>query len=428
MELTFSKLASISNFSNDKMVNYIKTKLAESENAAVALVFDDKLIVLDEDTDQFYTVNYEVSKKNLKLSEWEPINLVPDNETRIEELANEYFDPTKDSGITVGEIVEAFKLKYSDEPIKRLINQSAIDKRRIIESNEKIKALTEVRKIRTNFVEDIQDIVEDDKISVLMSRLQESDSAQGTITRVDFRSPVNISLFEESNGKVVNLTEKKKSKQRTGNIRKKVNNLWTSESFKEDLKDLIDFIDEGENAKAVVTTFFSNHSELLILDESEVEDLILKTSLMIGEVEKSDSLSKMFKDFFTLGEAQEMREEFMLRNNISEKEEDKANDFEPAENVGDEEGEEEEPKEKAKDDKETSIDEDSINKIVKVLNKMKDSLDEKSLEFKYVKSFIEALEDAKVGSMSEGKLKEILDFLTSIYEKAKSDKDEEDEE
>jgi hypothetical protein len=43
-----------------------------------------------------------------------------------------------------------------------------------------------------------------------------------------------------------------------------------------------------------------------------------------------------------------------------------------------------------------------------------------------VKSFVTALEDAKVGSIGEGKLKEILDFLNSVYESANTEKDAEE--
>jgi hypothetical protein len=84
-----------------------------------------------------------------------------------------------------------------------------------------------------------------------------------------------------------------------------------------------------------------------------------------------------------------------------------------------------EKKEKKAKDKETTIDEDSINRILKVMNKIKDNLEEKTLERKYIDSFIQSLEDAKVGSMSEGKLKEILDFLGSVYDQAKETKEEE---
>jgi hypothetical protein len=61
------------------------------------------------------------------------------------------------------------------------------------------------------------------------------------------------------------------------------------------------------------------------------------------------------------------------------------------------------------------------------MNKIKENLEEKTMEAKYIGSFITALEDAKVGSIGEGKLKEVLDFLNSIYEQAQEVKDSEEE-
>lgn len=419
MNLKYSQVAQLSNFSNDRMVGLIKNKIAESENAAVALVFDDKLVVLDEDKEKFYTVDYRVEDKALTLGNWEPIQLVPDNDTRLEELSEKFFDPQTQEEITARDLVEAFKLKHSNEPVRSLINRAAIEKKSIVESNSRIKALREVRKTRELVTDDILDIMEDPKIKAMVSRVSEDTPVQGSITSIDFRSPMSVSLFEEESNKVINLSEKKKCKTRSGNIKKKVKNMWTSESFKDEVKTLIDNMADTDDAKKVLEGFVNQHIEILVLEETELEDLILKTALMIGEAKKADSLAELFKEYYNLEESKKSREEFIARNSLDEE--------------GDEEGEEvdaaaaeEEPKEKES-SKETTIDEDSINKILKVMNKIKDSLEEKTMEAKYVDSFVSALEDAKVGSIGEGKLKEILDFLSSIYEQAQEEKDSEEE-
>jgi hypothetical protein len=409
----------LSNFSNDKMVGLIKNKISESENAAVALVFDDKLIILDEDNNKFYTVDYKVEDKALILANWEPIELIPDNDTRLEELSGKFFDVQNEDEIAVKDLVEAFRLKFSDEPVKELINRTALDKKSIVESNSKIKALREVRQTRALFIDDIIDIMEDPKIKALASRISENSPIQGTITSINFKQPVSVALFEESSNRVVNLSEKKKCKMRSGNVKKKVQNMWTSESFKEDIKSMIEEMTSTNDVKKVLEDFVNQHIELLILEENELEDLILKTALMIGESKKAESLSSLFKEYYNLEETKKSREEFVSRNNLSEEEEKEV----PAEELA---ADEKKPEEKPA-EKETSIDEDSINKILKVMNKIKDNLEEKTLEAKYVNSFINALEDAKVGSIGEGKLKEIVDFLNSIYEQAQEEKDSEEE-
>jgi hypothetical protein len=415
MNLRYSQIAHATAFSNDRMVNLIKQKIAESENAAVALVFDDKLIVLDESNDTFHTVDYKIENKALQLSNWEKIDLVPDNETRLETVSEEFFDPYNKKEITTKDLVEAFRLKFADEPVRRLLNQTAVAKKRMVESNEKIKALREVRNAREYFTDDIADILNDPKIKSLASKIAENAPIQGSITRVDFKSPISVALFEEASDKVINMTVMKECKKRSGNIKKKVKNMWTSESFKKDLKDLIEEVAKSDDTKAALDKFVKQHVEVLILAENELEDLVLKTALMIGEAAKSDSLVELFKEYYSLDEAKVLRDDFISRNNIVEAE--ATEDSKDEEPVA-----EKEPK--TEKSGETSIDEDSINKILKVLNKISENLKEKTMESRYVKSFVAALEDAKVGSISEGKLKEVLDFLTSVYDEAKNEKEE----
>jgi hypothetical protein len=267
--------------------------------------------------------------------------------------------------------------------------------------------------------------MEDSKIRTMYSQINEDSPTQGSITLVDFRTPLSVAIMEEESRKVINISERKKSKVRSGNIKKKVNNMWTSESFKQDVKKLIESLSDAEDAQELMEKFINQHVEILVLKENEFEDLILKTALMIGESQKADSLVDIFKDFYALEETKNSRKQFLERNSLNEEDEG-GEDVELDVDVDVEDDEEEIKGNGKKKDKETTIDEDSINKILKVMNKIKENLEEKSMESKYVESFISALEDAKVGSIGEGKLKEILDFLNSIYEQAKNEKDSEE--
>lgn len=427
MDLRYSQIAQLTQFSNDKMVNIIKTKLAESENVAGALVFDDKIIVLDEETEQFYSVSYNVEGRALNLSNWEKINVIPDDKTRLEDLAESYFDPTNQMEIRNKDLVEAFRLRYSNEPFRRLINQAAMEKRSIVESNSKIKALKELRKVREEFADDIASVMEDQKIKTLASAVNENSPTQHMITRINFKQPISVSLFEENSDKVINLSEKKKKKINAGNVRKKVKNLWTSESFKEDLKEAVKKLDESDEEVKILESFFSNHSEILVLEENEIEDLILKTALMIGESKNAEQLTQLMRDYYKLDEIQESRKNYLSRNMLTEAEAEGdagGGDFEFDEEPEGEEGVED-TEAKPKKDKETSIDEDSINKFIKLLNQIKEKLEEKTIQRRLVEKFVQALEDAKVGSISEGKLKEIVDFLSAIYKDAKESQEEE---
>jgi len=419
MDLKYSQMRQLTNYSNDKMVNIIKTKIAESENAAVALVFDDQLIILDEDTDEFHVAKYKIDNRALKLTNWEKVNLTPDSDTKLESIANKYFNPLNEEEITVKNMLDAFNLKFSDEPIKELINNTHVEKCGIVSSTPKIKALREVRKIRGEFSDDITELFEDDKIKSLLVTISEDGPVQNTISKIDFKRPVSVALFESSSNKVVNLSKEKVNKQRTKNIRSKVNNLWTSQSFKNDFSDLIKDMSESEDVKETLSKFVNQHKEILLISESELEDLIVKTTLMIGEAQNTEELSDIFKEYINIDEVQQMKNEYIKRNKINEE-----NEKEDEEEEMPPEGEEE-PEEKDEKEKESTIDEDSINKILKVLNKIKEPLEDKTLESKFVNAFIQNLEDAKVGSIGEGKLKEVLDFLSAIYEDAQSKKEEE---
>jgi hypothetical protein len=441
MNLKYSQLAHLTQFSNEKMVDLIKTKLAESENAAGALVFDDKIIVLDEESEDLYSVKYDIQDRALNLHEWEKINVIPDNKSYLEELAEDYFDPTGDPNIRTKDLVEAFKLKYSDEPFRRLINQASVEKKSIVESDSRIKSLKKLREARGQFIDDIADVVNDEKIKTIANNVNENSPVQNTVSRIDFKHPLSVSLFEEKSDRVISLSEGKKKKQRASTVRKKVKNLWTSESFKNDVKSMMDELSEAEDTKKVIENFVNNHKEVLVLSEEELEDLFLKTTLMIGEAANSEQVTQLMKDYYNLEEVQEERDDYLERNMISEAEgegdagggyefgdedfEEEPEGEEPAAETGGEDQEKDKSKKKSSKKKESTIDEDSINKIIKVLNKIKETQEEKTMERKYIENFIQALEDAKVGTMSEGKLKEIMDFLSSIYQEAQESGEEE---
>jgi hypothetical protein len=433
MELKYSQLSHLSQFSNDRLVRMISEKVAESENAALALVFDDKLVIIDEDTNDFYSVDYNIRNRALNLENWEKIDLLPDDKTRINELSGKLFDPTNKEEIRAGDLAEAFRLANSEGPIKQIVNESISKKKSITESNAKIKAVSELRKVRGYFKDDISEIMEDLKVQTIKEQISENSPTQSMISRIDFRRPLSVSLFEEDSDKVVNLSEKKKYKKKSKNAKKKVQNMWTSESFKQDFKDMLDLVKEMDDPTEVMEKFLEQHRELLILSETEFGDLILKTALMIGEADTADSVVEGFTGLYNSEEYTKLREEYIERNQLDGEtiiEQDEEDDEEDEEDMLDyEEGDETKKKTKkkkkeSKDEDETTIDEDTINKLIKVFGKIQENLKEKTLERRYVENLIETLEDAKVGSISEGRLKEIVDFLDSVYSKSKEQKEE----
>ena len=407
------------------MVSLISEKIAESENAALALVFDDKLILIDENTNDFYSVDYNVKNRALNLEHWEKVDLTPDDKTRINELSAKLFDPVNKEEIRASDLAEAFRLANSEGPIKQIINEAISRKKSITESNPRIKAVSELRKVRGYFKDDIAEIMEDLKIQAIKSRIVENSPVQTMISKIDFNSPLSVALFEEDSDRVVNLSEKTVSKKKSKNVKMKVQNMWTSDSFKQDFRDMLEMAKELEDPSSVMEKFLEQHKELLILSETEFSDLILKTALMIGEAEISESIVDTLTGLYNSEEYTKLREDYIARNQLDDEtisEEDDEEDMIDYED--DEEDEEKKKKKKEKEKKEkekedeTSIDEDTINKFIKVFGKIRENLKEKTLEYRYVENLIESLEDAKVGSIAEGKLKEIIDFLDSVYVKA----------
>jgi hypothetical protein len=389
------------------------------------------LIVLNEETQEFYQCDYDVQKRALNLKNWEKIDLVPDNNSKLENLSFDYFNPINENEIKVKDLVNAFKLKHSEEPFKALVNESMSKKRSITQSNPRIKAISELRKVREFLQDDITEIFEDLKIKSLKEEISKKSPVQSMIGRIDFKNPISISLFEESSEKVINLTEKKQCQKRSKNVAKKVKNLWTSESFKSEFAKLIKEALASENSKEIIEKFLEQHKELLILSESDFEDLILKTVLISSDAKDANSVVEEFVSIYKDPKFQDFKDEYLERNNISEAK-DEDDDEDDKEDDKEEDGDEDEDDEKKKSKKEkaedeTSIDEDTLNKFIKVFDKIKEQLKEKTLEYKYVNKLIETLEDAKIGSISEGKLKEVVDFLDSVYIKAQQEKDDQEE-
>lgn len=404
MELKYSQITKLADLSNEKIVGLIKKKIAESDNAAVSLVFDDKLIILETKNDEFYVVDYKIENNKLTLSNWEKINIIPDDQTKIEELAEKIFDTDLNEEIKVGEIVEAFKLKYGNENIKKLINKTVLEKQQIIERDFRIKSLHKLMGLNEEFSYEIGEIINDQKLNAIKESFV--NPVQNIISTIDFKSPVSVYLFEDENDKKINVSRRKITKKTTENVKKKVSNLWTSETFKKDFIDLT----LSENLGDGVLRFIDDHKEILVLNEQELEDLILKTSIISGKANLSEKMITLFKEACEYYDQNKIKDEYI--KNLLEEAEKKA-DQSDEEDVSDQE-------------EEITIDEASLNKIIKVMNKIKSKLDENSHERKYVEEFVKSLEDAKIGSIKEGKLKEVLDFLSVVYEKStKKDGEEE---
>ena len=423
MELKYSQLSHLSQFSNEKMVNLIREKVAESENAALALVFDDKLIVVNEENENFYASDYTIKDRALNLRNWEKVDLTPDDKTRINELSERLFDPLSKEEIRAGELAEAFRLANSEGPIKQIINEALSKKKSITHSNPRIKAVSELRKVRGYFKDDISEIMEDLKVQAIKQQISENSPTQTMISKIDFTTPISVSLFEEQSDKVINLSEKKAKKTKSKNVKKKVQNMWTSESFKQDFKDMLEMAKEVDDPTGMMEKFLEQYKELLILSETEFSDLILKTALMIGEADSTETVVGVFTELYNTEEYSKLREDYIARNQldddtISEEGDDDMMDYEEGDEEDEKKKKKKKEKEKEKED-ETSIDEDTINRFIKVFGKIRDNLTEKTLEYRYVDNLIESLEDAKVGSIAEGKLKEIIDFLGSVYDRAK---------
>ena len=440
MQLTYNKFKQVVDRSSQKVFDTIAEALAASENAALVSMYDDKLIVLDEANENLYICDYNFENGVLGILNFEEIALTENDSNYLEEVVEKYFDLDDDEPITLGQLKTGFDLKFKNESKSIFTEAKDLKARKIMES-PRIRALKRVRNVRNLFAEDINDLMEEPFMQHLDQKLYNPNIAsQETVGRdlnkVAFKNPYPIFVNTEQGKQAKELLTLRDNTNAMDAMKRLAGHLsdkWKSDAFRKKFEKMVGQILQTESielGKNAVLNFLDENKELFLLKDNLFDELITKTTLMLGEGD-TDSVVAIFKKIFESKEGRLMRTLFFRENSIDEEKLDEINSI--VEQGEDEGAEDMDVAAVAvKKDAGNDLDSEEVNKILDIFKKIKKQLEADSPESEYIGGIVASLDSAKVKGIEDSKMKEIIDFLSSASapekEEKKSKKGEEEEE
>ena len=427
MQLSYNNFKQVVDNSSERIFNKIAEAVATSENAALVAMYDDKLIMLDEEKEDLYLCDYLFENGVLTIHKFEEIALTENDGNYLDEVLDKYFDADDEEPISVQDLMNGFNLKYKNES-RSIVTEAKDRKSRKIQESGKIRAIKKAREARNMFNEEIKDLMEEPFMQHLDAKLYQAnvksgDSVAPALNKVNFKTPYPIFVNTDQGGEAKELIKLKDNTNVMDAMKGaalKLSDKWKSDSFRGKFEKMINQIlatESIELGKTAVLTFIDENKELFLLKDELFEELIVKTTLMLGEGNTDDIVS-LFDRIRETKEYRVMRNEYFRRNGIDEAKLEQLNRIV-------EEGEEaaemdEEPAKEAGND----LDSEEVNKIIDIFKKIKKALEDDSPEAVYVTGLIASLDGAKVGGIEDSKMKEIIDFLGSVKAPKKKEGEE----
>ncbi len=434
MQLTFNKFKQVVDKSSEKVFGKVAEALAASDNGALVSMYDDKLIVLDEEKEDFYLCDYIYENGILTMKNFELISLTENNDTYLEQVVEKYFDLDDDEPITLGEMMTGVNLKFKNNS-RQIFNEAKDRKYRKIMESPRIRAIKKARQVRDLFVEDIKKLMEEDFMDKLQLKVDgdAKDAIPATLNRVKWNSPYPIFVNTEQGNPVnmIKIKDNANAMDAMTNLAAHLSDKWKSDAFRGKFEKMVKEIlatESVELAKTAVLNFLDENKELFLLKKELFEELITKTTLMVGDGD-SDTVVKIFESIIDSKSGRMMKRKFFKDNNLTEEkiahinrlaEEDELP--EAPEAPEEPSGEEEAPAEST-----TDLGTEEVNKIIDIFKKIVKQLESDSPEAEYVQGLISSLDSAKIKGIEDSKMKEIIDFLSSAKAPAKEEEGEEED-
>ena len=432
MQLTYNKFKQVVGKSSERIFDKIASTLAMSENAALVAMFDDKLVLLDEKKEQLYLSDYLYENGILKIHNHERIKLSENDDTYLDQVTERYFDLDDDTPISIQEMMTGFNLRFKNKNAGNEIITEARDRKyRAIMESPRIKAIRTVREVKNLFTREINKLWEEDWMMPLSLKADNAkDAVPNTLKSVKFDYPydvtvVNTEIGEPAPGLLKISSETNVMKAMT-DLASKVDQKWKSDSFRKAFANTIEALlrtESVELAKTTVLNFIDENKELFLLDEKKLEELLVKTSLMINETD-TDSIVGVVNKIIDSKAGKQMKWKYFRDNAITESrltefrtimEDDEqvaaaaapapapaADGSAPAPDAS---------APPAPDAEKEDIDWEQVEAIKGVLNKIRGKLDDDSDEAKYVDGLLGKLDKSKLEGIDKGALKEIMDLL-----------------
>ena len=430
MQLTYNQFRKVAEKSNEKLFKKLSEIFAESENAALMAMYDDKLVLLDEETGQPYVCDYDFSDGILSFGNFEPIELLENDQSFLEEKVDDLFDVVNDPPVSTDDLLEGFRLKFFDDARKE-VAEAIYNKSRMIFENQDIKMKHILREIRDRNYALFEDLKRKPFIKKLKAKLEMEDNAiSQSLNKVDFGNKkgykVDTNVYQYFQPDISNLDNeiKKKMKALAGKLAK----LWKTDAFRNKFEKFVFDLQQSEDmeeALGVATMFFEDNKELFFLEPSKLDEIILKTALMgsasknanimveiVNKLIQHPAIAELKEDYFdSLGATPEEIAQLMFEQEAEEVD------------AGDSK-EEPDKKENAADDLEV----EELNDIIAVFKEIRKQLDDDSDVAAFVDNIIGDLEDAKAKGISNDRMKDIIDFLQGAKQPEEEEEKKEEEE
>jgi len=434
MQLTYNQFRKVAEKSNEKIFQKISEIFAESENAALMAMYDDKLVLLDEETGQPYVCDYDFSNGVLSFGNFEPIELIENDQSYLEEKVEDLFDIVNDPPVTTEHLLEGFRLKFFDDA-KKEISEAIYNKSRMIFENPDIKIKHVLREVRDRNYALFENLKKKPFVKKLKAKLEMEDNAIAqSLNSVDFSNKkgykVDTNVYQSLQPDISTLDNeiKKKMKALAGKLAK----LWKTDAFRNKFEKFVFDLQQSEDMDEAIGTarlFFEDNKELFFLEPTKLDEIILKTALMSSSSKDANIMVEIFNKLLQHPAIMEVKEEYFDSLGASPEEiahimfEQEAEDAQD-QNAENDKTSDSDKKENAADDLEV----EELNDIIAVFKEIRKQLEDESDVAAFVDNIIDDLEEAKAKGISNDRMKEIIDFLQGAKKPEEGEEEEESEE
>ena len=416
MQVSYNKFKQLVDSSNEKLFDKIAEAIATSDNAALVAMFDDKLVLLDEKTKEFYKADYVYENKVLTMHNFENIELKENDGAYLEEAVERYFDLDDKTPITTRDLMTGFKLKFKNES-STIFSEACDRKSKKVIGNPRIRAIKKARKARDMFKEDIDNLMEEPFMKHLTLKAQTADDSIPTaLNNVSWNTSYPVSVNTDIGGpadELITLRDNTNVMDAMKGVALKISDKWKSDAFRSKFADMIGKIVQTESvelAKTAVLNFLDENKELFLLKDNAFNELITKTTLMLGEG-NTDPVLQIFENIMESKKGRQMRNEYFQKYNITEESLDQINSAAEG-------GEENIPTDQTTKGIGSDLDDESVDKVISLFKKIQDAMKDKgegNPEYDYISSIIDSLKSFKEsGTDSDSVMKDVVDFLNNV--------------
>lgn len=414
MQVSYNKFKQLVDSSSEKLFDKIAEAIATSDNAALVAMFDDKLILLDEKKKDLYLVDYVFENNVLTMHNFQPVELSENDGSYLEEAVSRYFDLDDESPITTRDLMTGFRLKYKNESAS-IFTEACDRKAKKVQKNMKIRSMKKARKARDIFKEDIAALMEEPFMKHLTLKVQgDQDSIPTALNSVAWNTSYPVSVNTDIGGPaddLITLKDNTNAMDAMKGLALKISEKWKNDAFRAKFADMISKIVQTESvelAKTAVLNFLDENKELFLLKDGMFNELVTKTTLMLGEG-NTEPVLQIFTNIMESKRGRQMKNEYFQKYNITEEALDQIN------------SEAETSEEPAPADTSKGIgndlDDESVDKVISVFKKIKEAMKEKGKEtpeYDFIQTIIDRLKEFKeAGTDSDSVMKDVVDFLNN---------------